>query len=160
MSQIIKIIILLNFLLIMGMNICFGNVETKDFSFQGLNILSAKDEDIIAKMGEPKRKNVDDIGNPALTHLLYRNTYIKVYNDTGKIAYIKIEDRDYKTVRGISVGATPYKVVKEYGQPEKVNVNGHIYYVYKLTDVIGYRLMFDMTDGFVGRIIFTNLKET
>jgi hypothetical protein len=143
----------------MGVSLCFAEVNAADFTFNSVDVLTGKYEDIIAKMGEPKRKAVDETGSPALTYLLYRNIHIETYNDSGKIAYIKIEDRDFKTVRGVAIGSTPYKLVKEYGQSEKVNLNGHIYYVYKLADTACTRLLFDMTNGYVSRIIFSNLSD-
>ncbi|MCE5285797.1 MAG: DUF4309 domain-containing protein [Pelosinus sp.] len=158
MSEIIRVLLILNILLVMGVNLCFADVNTTDFTFNGINILTGSYQDIMTKLGEPKKKIVDETGSPAFTYLSYPNIHIQTYNDSGKIAFVKIEDRDYKTARGIAIGSTPYKVVKEYGQPEKLNI-GHIYYVYKLADAAGYRLMFDMTDGYVTRIIFTNLTD-
>jgi hypothetical protein len=159
MSEIIRLFVLLSIMLLMGVNLCFAEVKASDFTFNGVDILTGSYDDIITKMGQPKRKTADETGSPAFTYLVYRDIYIQANTDTGKITYIKIEDRAYKTVRGIAVGSTPYKVVKEYGQPEKVNIKGHIYYVYKLMDTAGYRLMFDMSDGYVSRILFTNLKD-
>lgn len=159
MDVIIKVVLILNILLILGSNLCFAEVKSADFAVNGINIITGKYEDILTTMGEPKRKTVDEEGNPAFTYLTYRNMHIQTYNASGKIAYIKIEDRDYKTARGIAIGSTPYKVVKEYGQPHKENLRGHIYYIYKLPDNPAYRLLFDMTDGFLSRIIFTNLAD-
>jgi hypothetical protein len=143
----------------MGVNLSFAEVNSADFTFNGVDILTGKYEDIIAKMGEPKKKTVDEAGTPAFTYLLYPDIHIQTYNDSGKIAYIKIEDRFYNTARKIAIGSTPYKVVKEYGQPAKEKFRGHIYYVYKLTDAAGFRLLFDMTDGYVKSIVYTNLSD-
>ena len=94
-----------------------------------------------------------------MTYLTYTNLQIWLNRKSGQIVYLKIEDRDTQTARGVKVGATSYKVIKEYGQPQKQMIKGHMYYIYRLNAADSYRLLFDLTEGYVNRIILTHLPD-
>lgn len=134
---------------------CFASVCQQDFTINGIN-LNDKYEKIIQVMGKPT-KQIEDEGQLSLIHLSYPGLKISVKNKEGKIVYIMADTADYQTHRGVKIGATPYKVMKAYGQPAKAIIKGHIYYIYDTDPQSGDRLVFDMTNGYVSKIILTNM---
>lgn len=140
--------------------ICLANLTQDDFTINGVNLITSSYDDVITTLGEPAKKTVDQQGEPALTYLTYKGLRVWTVNNSGQVAYILADGRDYETHRGIKIGATPYKVTKEYGDPLKENIRNHVYYVYKLNPTSGHRLYFDMTEGYVSRMIFTSLPTS
>lgn len=144
-------------LLLINANSCLAAITQEDLAVNGVRLLSSRYEDVLAKFGEPKRKSADENGQPPLTHLAYAGFHASVVSDTGKLVYMMVDNSDYSTIRGVKVGATPYKVIQAYGQPQKMNLRGHIYYVYNTEPAGDTHLIFDMTEGYASKIIFTNL---
>ena len=154
-----KICIALLGIIIMLTGICSAAVTQEDFTVNGVNFVTGNYEDVIAHFGAPHKKRVEDQDDPPMTYLTYTNLTIWLNNRSGQIVYLKMEDRDAQTARGVKVGGTSYKVIKEYGQPERQKIKGHMYYIYHLNADDQYRLLFDLTEGYVSRIIFTNLPD-
>ena len=136
---------------------CLAALTQNDFTVKGINLLSSNYDDIILKLGEPKNKINEEQGQPPLTHLAYRGFKISVVSDSGQIVHMVIDNGDYQTNRGVKVGATPYKITKAYGQPYKTVLRGHVYYIYDTEPAGANRLIFDMTEGYASKIIFTNM---
>lgn len=151
----IKIFLFLLICGLMNMQICLAGVIQDDFTVKGVNLFSSRYEDVIAKLGKPHKEKVEEEGKPAYTYLTYPGLSIWTVNETKGIVYMRIEGYDQQTKRGLKVGATTQKIIKEYGQPQKQNIHGHMYYVYPITGEVNGRLLFDMTDGYAGQIIFT-----
>lgn len=122
----------------------------------GVNLVSGGYKELIAKMGEPK-KQTEDSGEQPVLYIIYPNLHLSLQSQTDKITYLRFDGKDYQTQRGIKVGGTAYKVIKEYGQPEKQLVKGHMYYIYTWDEKPAYRLVFDMSEGYVSRVIYTTL---
>lgn len=139
---------------------CFAAINPSDFDVNGISLGSSKYEDVLTKLGEPKSKFDDDQGQMVLTHMSYRGLKISVAQDSGRIVYMMIDNSEFKTQRGVKVGATPYIVTKLYGTPQKTIINGHVYYVYNTEQESSNHLLFDMTEGYVTKIIFTSMPLT
>lgn len=144
-------------LLIILITPCLAAVTQSDFTVKGINLLSSNYDNIVAKFGEPKKKINEDQGQPPLTHLSYPGLKISVVTESGRIVHMVIDNGDYQTNRGVKVGATPYKVTKAYGQPNKNVLRGHVYYIYDTEPAGANRLIFDMTEGYASKIIFTSM---
>lgn len=144
-------------ILLISINVCFAAITVNDLTINGITLLSSKYDDVLAKLGEPKRKSVDEEGQPPLTHLAYAGFHASLVTPSGQVVYMMIDSNDYSTVRGVKIGATPYKVVKAYGQPQKSIIEGHVYYIYNTEPASESHLVFDMTAGYVSKIIITNL---
>ncbi|MPL68031.1 hypothetical protein SDC9_13735 [bioreactor metagenome] len=152
-----KICFMVVAVLILVMATCFAAVTPADFTVRGISLGSSSYDDIVANLGEPKKKFEDEQGQLSLTHLSYPGLKIAVVSEGGPVVYMLIDNGDYKTQRGVKVGATPSKLTKEYGQPQKSMINGHVYYIYDTEPVSKSRLIFDMTDGYASKIIFTSM---
>lgn len=139
---------------------CFAAINSSDFSVNGISLVSSKYEDVLAKLGQPKNKFDDDQGQTPLTHMSYRGLKISVAKDTGHVVYMMIDNSEYQTQRGVMVGTTPYKITKLYGNPQKTVIKGHIYYIYNTEPECANRILFDMTDGYVSKIILTSMPLT
>lgn len=152
-----KVSITVMTMLIILITPCLAAVTHNDFTVNGINLLSSNSDNVVAKLGEPKKKLNEDHGQLPLTHLSYPGLKISAVSNSGEIVNMVIDNGDYKTNRGVKVGATPYKVTKAYGQPIKTILRGHVYYIYD-TDPVGLnRLIFDMTEGYASKIIFTKM---
>ncbi|MPN59057.1 hypothetical protein SDC9_206775 [bioreactor metagenome] len=139
--------------------VCSAAVSQADFSMGEISLFSHKDIDIIEKFGHAKKQMTDDQRQPPLDYFIYPGIRFGIVQPTGEIAFMSVDTGAYQTVRGIKVGGTVYKVVKEYGEPERQTIKGHRYYVYRLESDPTYRLMFDMSEGYVSRIILTKLSD-
>lgn len=152
-----KISVIVCVLLLVFVNVCFAAITANDLTINGVTLLSSKYDDVLAKLGEPKRKSIDEEGQPPLTHLAYVGFQASLITASGQVVYMMIDNSDYSTVRGVKIGATPYKVVKAYGQPQKSIIDGHVYYIYNTEPASESHLVFDMTAGYASKIIITNL---
>ena len=76
----------------------------------------------------------------------------KMYTDiyTKEILLLTTEEEMVETPRGIRVGSTKHKVIKEYGQPQKATKNGMVCFIYQMG---GKRIIFDVTAGHVEAIM-------
>lgn len=81
---------------------------------------------------------------------------MKMYTDlyTDKILMLSTEEDSVATPRGIRVGATKHKVVKEYGTPQKNFEQGITCYVYQMGH---HRIIFDVSAGYVESIVINCL---
>ena len=84
---------------------------------------------------------------------------IKMYTDlyTKKILLLTTEETDIVTTRGVRVGSTKHKVLKEYGEPKKKRKDGMICFVYQMGSN---RLIFDVTAGHVEAIMINCIPTT
>lgn len=155
----IKICFVLLILIMVLSSVCFAAITQDDFTLNGVNLVNSKYDDVIAKIGVPKKKTFDEQGEQPRTYLTYSGLQVWMDNKSGQLAYMKADGNDYQTTRGIKVGGTPYKIIKEYGEPQKQKIKGHLYYIYKMNPESAYRLVFDMTEGFVSKIILTSLPD-
>lgn len=152
-----RIILLVLLLTFMPVSMGFTAITQDDFEVKGINLLTSTYDDVIAKLGKPSKQKVDEEGEK-LTYLTYGGMHIWTAGD-GKISYMRIDGNDYQTKRGVRVGGTAYKVVKEYGEPQKQIIRGHSYYIYKLDPLDKNRLIFDMSEGYVSQVIFTRMLD-
>lgn len=152
-------VVLVWLFLLFGSQVCFAEVAKEDFTVDGVNLFASKYEDIVAQLGKPYKEKVEEQGQPAYTFLTYPGLSLWTVNDSKKLVYMRIEGYERQTKRGLTIGATSHKIIKEYGQPQKVNLRGHMYYVYPITGEVSGRLLFDMTDGYAGNIIFSALPN-
>lgn len=146
-------------LFLVGSQVCFAEVTKDDFTVDGVNLFASKYEDVLAQLGKPYKEKVEEQGQPAYTYLTYPGLSLWTVNETKKLVYMKIEGYERHTKRGVTIGGTAHKIIKEYGQPQKQSLRGHMYYVYTLHGDVKGRLLFDMTDGYVGNIIFSALPN-
>lgn len=84
---------------------------------------------------------------------------IKMYTDlyTKRILLLTTEETDIVTARGVRVGSTKHKVLKEYGEPKKERKDGMICFVYQMGSN---RLIFDVTAGHVEAIMINCIPTT
>lgn len=162
-----KIVTVLALLVLFLTNTVFAALQQEDFTLQkleerqkssliGVNLVTSTLADITGYMGEPKKKTEDSSEDPVID-MAYSNLHLSIYSQSNKMIALRFDGREYQTLRGIKVGATSYKVIKEYGQPDKQMIKGHIYYIYKWEQDPKYRLVFDLSDGYVSRVIYTTL---
>jgi hypothetical protein len=150
------ILTVLCLLITAAVSTCSAALTQADFTIRGVNLLTDKYGDVIRKLGEPRQK-IDGPQDIPQTYLLYSGLRVSMLNDSQRIAFIRIDGRDISTKRDVKVGATPYKVVKEYGTPEEQELGGHIYYIYRLNPGSEDCIAFDLSEGYVSRIILTRL---
>ena len=150
-------ILLILLLVLAPVTVGFASIDQDDFTINGVNLLTSNYDDVITKLGKPSKQKSDEQGEK-LTYLTYGGLHIWTAGD-GQISYMRIDGSDYQTKRGVKVGGTPYKVVKEYGQPLKQTIHGHSYYIYKVDVQAKDRLIFDMSEGYVSQIIFTRVVD-
>lgn len=145
--------------LLFSTTICSAAVTRDDFAINGIQLLEDQRTDIIIKIGHSKKEITDDNRKPPMTYLIYPGIRFGTDNTSKQIVYMQIDTRDYQTKRGITVGGTNYKVIQEYGEPERQTIKGHRYYIYHLESDPMCRLIFDMSQGYVSRIIFSRLAD-
>lgn len=125
-----------------------------DFVLGGIN---AATDDLATALEKGGRLRVDyekDDYIPPVHLWVFED--IKLYTDiyTDKILLLTTEEDNIKTARGVRIGATKHKVIKEYGTPKKEVGNGMICFVYRMGEN---RLIFDVTPGYVEAIMINRL---
>lgn len=140
-------------------SVCSAGIPKEDFLINEIDFINNTYEDVLVKLGPPKRQTTDEKGEPPLNYLTYPGLRVWTFIDTNKIAFILVDNNQFQTKRGIRVGGTSYKVIKEYGDPERQTIKGHRYFIYKTDSSPEKRLIFDMSEGYVSRIIITSLPN-
>lgn len=121
-----------------------------DFTLGGINAVT-DDLETALKNGGKLRVEYERASYVPPTHVwVFKD--IKMYTDlyTNKILLLTTEEETVETVRGIRVGSTKHKVIKEYGQPQKEHKDGMICFIYQMD---GKRIIFDVTAGYVEAIM-------
>lgn len=121
-----------------------------DFELGGINAVT-DDLDTALKNGGKLRVDYEKETYIPPAHVwVFKD--IKMYTDlyTNKILLLTTEEEGVETARGVRVGSTKHKILKEYGEPKKERKDGMICFVYQMG---GNRLIFDVTAGYVEAIM-------
>lgn len=149
--------VLLICLCAMGISLHAFAAEPEDFTYRGLK-LGDDHQTMIDQLGEP-RVDVDHIvGDQVVTYYIYRDTRIGIDMETKKIVDIRIADKDYTAENGVKLGATPHKLIKEYGKAKRERIGGRIFYIYHQVLKPEEKLMLEISEGFLAEIRITNLN--
>lgn len=132
----------------------------EDFTYKGIK-LGDTYETMVAKIGQP-RVNFDYIvKDNVVTYYFYKGNDMRIGIDqfTNKIVDIRVSDKEYITEKGVQIGATSHKILKEYGPANKEKINGHIYYIYKNPQDEKQQLLLDVSQGDLEEFRITTLAE-
>ena len=121
-----------------------------DFALGGINAATDDLETALKNGGKLRVEYERDSYIPPTHVWVFKD--IKMYTDvyTNEILLLTTEKEMVETARGIRIGSTKHKVIKEYGEPQKVNKNGMSCFVYQMN---GKRIIFDVTSGHVEAIM-------
>lgn len=154
-----KVVFLLIVILLCTTGAGSAAINTADLTINGISLLKSNYADVIAKFGYSKKQIADTKYQPPVHHLIYSGIRIGVKDKEGPVVLLQIDAGRYQTSRGVKIGGTAYKVIKEYGQPDQQTINGHRYFIYRSDSVPEQRLIFDMSEGYVTKIIMTSLED-
>lgn len=132
----------------------------EDFTYKGIK-LGDPYETVAEKLGQP-RVNFDYIvKDNIVTYYFYKGNDMRIGIDrfTNKVVDIRVSDKAYATEKGVKIGATPHKILKEYGPANKERINGHIYYIYKNPQDEKQQLLLDVSQGDLEEFRITTLAE-
>ncbi|MDF2563649.1 MAG: hypothetical protein K0Q53_44 [Massilibacillus sp.] len=132
----------------------------EDFTYKGIK-LGDDYETMVAKIGQP-RVNFDYIvKDNIVTYYFYKGNDMRIGIDrfTNKIVDFRVSDKEYVTDKGVRIGATSHKILKEYGLTNKEKINGHIYYIYKNPQDEKQQLLLDVSQGDLEEFRITTLAE-
>jgi hypothetical protein len=121
-----------------------------DFELGGINAVTDDLETALKNGGKLRVEYERDSYIPPTHVWVFKD--IKMYTDiyTKEILLLTTEEEMVETPRGIRVGSTKHKVIKEYGQPQKATKNGMVCFIYQMG---GKRIIFDVTAGHVEAIM-------
>ena len=121
-----------------------------DFSLGGINAVTDDLDTALKNGGKLRVEYEKDTYIPPVHVWAFKavNMYTDLY--TNKILLLTTDEMDIETARGIRVGSTKHKVLKEYGEPKKERKNGTDFFIYQMD---GNRLIFDVTAGHVEAIM-------
>ena len=134
----------------------FAMQREVDFSYKKVS-LGMSYEEMVNLIGEPKVQFVTFIGEYAVDEYVYNDVRIDFALNTKKIVFISIKDKKYENNQGVKIGSTLYKLKKEYGKGEKQIINGKKYYIYQHEQNPDDKLLLDVSNGYVEKIIIMNL---
>nr|WP_092072497.1 hypothetical protein [Dendrosporobacter quercicolus]NSL48511.1 hypothetical protein [Dendrosporobacter quercicolus DSM 1736]SDM42966.1 hypothetical protein SAMN04488502_104220 [Dendrosporobacter quercicolus] len=154
-----KVVFLLIVLLLCNAAAVSAAISAVDLAVNEIRPAASSYADVIAKFGYSKKQIVDTKHQPPVTYLIYSGLRIGLSGQEGPVAVLQLDTGQYQTSRGVKIGATAYKVIKEYGQPDQQIINGHRYFIYQLESAPEQRLIFDMSEGYVTKIIMTSLTD-
>ena len=121
-----------------------------DFVLGGINA-AVDDLETALKNGGKLRVEYERDSYIPPTHVwVFKDVKMYTNIDTKEILLLTTEEREIATARGIRVGSTNHKVIKEYGQPQKTIKDGMICFIYQMN---GKRIIFDVTAGYVEAIM-------
>lgn len=130
--------------------------QAEDFSYQGLR-LGDSHAQMLEKLREPRTDIDKVVGGKNITYYFYKDTRIGIDGKKDAIVDMRIGDKAYVAKNGVKLGATPHKILKEYGKCSREHVEGHIYYIYHNEEDPAQKLMFDISEGHLGEIRITDL---
>lgn len=149
--------ILLLLVLFLSINsITFAMPEEVDFTYKNLRIGMSYDE-MVKIMGESQIKLMVFRDEDAVDEYVYKDIRIDFDVNSQKIILISIKDKKYENNKGVKIGATLFKLNKEYGAAQKEIIGGKKYYIYSNSQNNAEKLIFDVTYGYVEKIIITDL---
>ncbi len=138
---------------LMGITMAFAQpapMTEADFVLGGINAATDTLEQALAKGGKLKVDYERDTMPPSHIWVFDRVRMYTLAEDDSILA-LCTEDKNVETARGIRLGMTRHKIVKEYGEPhEREMKDGTICYIYKMGDK---RVVFDITPGHVQMIV-------
>lgn len=134
----------------------FAMPEEVDFSYNKLKVGMSYDE-MVKIMGESKIKLMTFHDEYAVDEYVYKDIRIDLDVNSKKVVLISIKDKKYENNKGVKIGATLYKLNKEYGVAQKEIIGGKKYYIYSNNQNKEEKLIFDVTYGYVEKIIITDL---
>lgn len=137
--------------LMMSAAICAPAPLTEaDFALGGINAITDNLETALDKGGKLRVDYEKDNYIPPVHLWVFKG--IKMYTNlyTNEILMLTTEEENVETSRGIRVGTTKHKIVKEYGTPVIEFKDGLTCFVYQMGHN---RIIFDVTDGHVGAIM-------
>lgn len=125
-----------------------------DFELGGINAVTDDLETALVKGGKLRVDYEKEDYIPPVHMWVFED--VKLYTDleTDKILLLTVDDGNVETARGVRIGATKHKIIKEYGTPKKEIGNGMICFVYRMDDA---RLIFDVTAGYVEAIMINRM---
>jgi hypothetical protein len=108
------------------------------------------------KLGESIVDTTHHAGGKKVVYYMYKHNDVAVGIDaaSGKVCDIIISDKDYVLGNGIRFGATPHKILKEYGACAKRRINKLTYYVYEAEEG---KIYFEVNEGYLTKLRFTSL---
>ncbi len=155
MKKRLLLIVVLVWTMLLSVAFCAPAPLTEaDFALGGVNAIT-DDLDTALKNGGKLRVDYEkETYIPPVHMWVFKD--MKMYTDlyTDKILLLTTEDQDIATPRGIRVGSTKHKILKEYGEPQKETKDGMICFVYRMD---GSRIIFDVTPGYVEMIMINCL---
>ena len=136
----------------------FAMQREVDFSYKKVS-LGMSYEEMVNLIGEPKVQFVTFIGEYAVDEYVYNDVRIDFDLNTKKIVFISIKDKKYENNQGVKIGSTLYKLNKEYGKGEKQIINGKKYYIYQHEQNPDDKLLLDVSNGYVEKIITAEIGK-
>lgn len=151
MKKRLLLIITLVWAMMMSVAVCAPAPLTEaDFELGGINAVT-DDLDTALKNGGKLRVEYEKETYIPPAHVwVFKD--IEMYTDlyTNKILLLTTDETEIETARGVRVGSTKHKVLKEYGEPQKERRGGMLCFIYQMG---GNRLIFDVTAGHVEAIM-------
>ena len=151
MKKRVLLIIMLVWAMVMSVAVCAPAPLTEaDFELGGINAATDDLETALKNGGKLRVEYERDSYIPPTHVWVFKD--IKMYTDiyTKEILLLTTEEEMVETPRGVRVGSTKHKVIKEYGQPQKATKNGMVCFIYQMG---GKRIIFDVTAGHVEAIM-------
>lgn len=131
--------------------------KAEDFTYRGVALGDGYDQ-MAKALGAPGVDIDHMVGGRRMTYYIYRDVRIGVDAASGEIADIRIADKKYEALNGVKLGATPHKIIQEYGAAKKERIGGHTYYIYRNAAKPEERLMLDVSAGYLEEIRITRLN--
>ena len=125
-------------------------------TYHGVRLGDAR-EAVLEQLGKPRAEIERTLDGKQMLYYFYADDRVGLDLADGRVADIRIVDRKFEAPGGVKLGATTYKIFKEYGKAEKVRESGQFYYVYRTAD--GARVLLDVSAGHLEEIRLTNLAE-
>lgn len=108
-----------------------GGLEPVDFTVKGIALGDAETK-MLAAFGKPdfdKERMVWDIH---LRYYTFPGGYeVGVVVDTGKVADMRVKNKDYTARAGVRYGATAYKIRTTFGEKPRAFLDGGVCYIYE-----------------------------
>ena len=138
---------------------CFtGNIfasSREDFCCKDIR-LGDSHQMVIDKLGQPKVDIEKIVEDRMIVYYIYKDFKVGIDKAKDTVVDMRLNDRDYTIKNGVKLGATPHKILKEYGKTTRERKNGHMYYIYYNENQ---KLMFDISAGYLEEIRITSLIQ-
>lgn len=132
--------------------------EPVDFTYKSIKIGDSYDQ-MTKALGETSTEIDKVIAGKELTYYIYKDTRVGIVKADNSIADIRIGDKTYEARNGVKLGATPYKILKEFGKANRQHYYNQICYIYQNPNDAKEKLILDITEGYLREIRITNLDE-